>query len=231
VVMHQGIYGFDHYGIDRALWFGLPWLAKWSRSGMARGASDTVPEGTVGVFDRHEQLAELSLEERERMRAVVLSHDNDPIARFGPDMMVRKPDWIGADGLRGVSPMIEWVPIVTFCQTALDAANAMVTVPGVFESFGHDYRADTARFVRDAFHLPAVTEEQMEQIEDALRLLELERSERIKAVKTEAAPPAPSEREEIKRAVRAGVPLRVEKTRGANWRRSLKGRLNNRSRG
>jgi uncharacterized membrane protein len=226
VVMHQGISGFDHYGIDRALWFGLPWLAKWSRSGMARGASDTVPEGTVGVFDSHEQLAALTDEERDRMRAVILSHDNDPIARFGPDMMVRKPDWVGADGLRGVSTTIEWIPIVTFCQTALDAANAMVTVPGVFESFGHDYRADTARFVRDGFHLPSVSEEQMERIEAALRSLELDRSERIKAANTEAAPPAPSEREVSRRPVSAGVPLKVEKTRGANWRRSLKGRRN-----
>ena len=56
VVMFQGIAGFDHYGIDRALWVGLPWLAKWSRMGMTRGASTLVPEGTVGVFDRHEQL-------------------------------------------------------------------------------------------------------------------------------------------------------------------------------
>ena len=36
VLMYQGIDGFDHYGIERALWVGLPWLAKWSRSGMAR---------------------------------------------------------------------------------------------------------------------------------------------------------------------------------------------------
>jgi len=226
VVMHQGISGFDHYGIDRALWFGLPWLAKWSRSGMARGASDTVPEGTVGVFDRHEQLAALSDEERDRMRAVILSHDNDPIARFGPDMLVRKPEWVGAEGLRGVAPSIQWIPIVTFCQTALDAANAMVTVPGVFESFGHDYRADTARFVRDAFHLPPVSDEQMERIETALRALELDRSERIKAADTATAPPAPSERDERGRTVSAGVPLKVEKTRGANWRRSLRGRHN-----
>jgi uncharacterized membrane protein len=227
VVMHQGISGFDHYGIDRALWFGLPWLAKWSRSGMARGASDTVPEGTVGVFDRHEQLAALTDEERDRMRAVILSHDNDPIARFGPDMAVRKPEWVGADGLRGVAPSIEWIPIVTFCQTALDAANAMVTVPGVFESFGHDYRADTARFVRDAFHLPGVNDQQMERIEEALRSLELERSERIKAANPAAAPPAPAEREDGTRQVSAGVPLVTEKTKGANWRRSLRGRRHN----
>ena len=231
VVMHQGISGFDHYGIDRALWFGLPWLAKWSRSGMARGASDTVPEGTVGVFDNYEQLAALTEEDRDRMRAVILSHDNDPIARFGPDMMVRKPDWVGAEGLRGVSSSIEWIPIVTFWQTALDAANAMVTVPGVFESFGHDYRAETARFVRDGFHLPSVSDEQMERIEAALRSLEMDRSERIKAANIGTAPPAPSEREDSQRPASAGVPLRTEKTRGANWRRSFKGRRNHRAHG
>ena len=46
--MFQGVEGFDHYGIDRALWVGLPWLAKWSRSGMTRGSSTLVPEGTSG---------------------------------------------------------------------------------------------------------------------------------------------------------------------------------------
>ncbi len=224
VVMYQGIAGFDHYGIDRALWFGLPWLAKWSRSGMIRQTSESVPEGSVGVFDRHEQLAALTATQRDKMRAVILSHDNDPIALFGPDMAVRKPDWIGAEDKRGVADTIEWTPIVTFWQTAIDAANAMVTIPGDFQSFGHDYRADTARFVRDAFHLPATSDDQMERIEKALRTLELERSERIKASHIADAPPAPAEREDGGRGTSAGVPLVVKKTKGANWRRSLLGR-------
>ena len=224
VVMHQGISGFDHYGIDRALWFGLPWLAKWSRSGMTRQPSESVPEGTVGVFDNYEEYAALTQEQREKLRAVVLSHDNDPIAVFGPDMLVRKPDWIGAEGLRGVADSIEWTPIVTFCQTAIDAANAMVTVPGDFQSFGHDYRADTGRIVRDAFHLPGTSDDQMESVEKALRTLELDRSERIKASHIAHAPPAPAEKENGGRQVSAGVPLVSPKTKGANWRRSLRGR-------
>ena len=69
----------------------------------------------------------------------------------------------------------------------------MVTIPGDFQSFGHDYRADTARFVRDAFHLPATSDDQMERIEKALRTLELDRSERIKASHIGDAPPAPAE--------------------------------------
>ena len=84
VVMFQGIDGFDHYGIDRALWVGLPWLAKWSRSGMARGSSTLVPAGTVGVFDRHEQLQQLTDEQRERLRAVVSPTTTTPSPSSAP---------------------------------------------------------------------------------------------------------------------------------------------------
>ncbi len=225
VIMHQGIGGFDHYGIHRALWVGLPGLAQWSRNGMARGSSDLVPDGTVGVFDHHEQLAALRDEERARLRAVILSHDNDPIAVIAPELLIQRPDWLGGPGTengRGVPDEMRWEPITTFWQTAVDAMNAMVTVPGEFGSFGHDYRADTARFVRDAYDLPAASDEQMARVEEALRTLETERSERIKAETTETAPPAPAQRRDGER-VEAGVPLRVRRTRGANWLRRRRG--------
>jgi uncharacterized membrane protein len=217
VVMFQGIEGFDHYGIDRALWVGLPWLAKWSRSGMTRGSSDLVPQGTVAVFDRHEQLQALSDDERARLRAVILSHDNDPIAVMGPELLVRRPEWL-ADGQRGrgVPDAMHWRPLITFIQTAMDAANAMVSVPGEFGSFGHDYRADMVRFVRDAYGLPDATERQLGDIEQNLRSLELERAERIKARDPNAAPTPPAHRSGDG-ASRAGVPLRTRRTRGARW--------------
>jgi len=217
VVMFQGIQGFDHYGIDRALWVGLPWLAKWSRSGMARGASALVTEGTVAVFDRHEQLRELSEEARARLRAVILSHDNDPIAVLGPELLARRPPWL-ADGQRGrgVPDAMHWRPLITFIQTAMDAANAMVSVPGEFGSFGHDYRADMVRFVRDAYDFPAATQQQLSRIDQTLRSLELERAERIKAQDANAAPSPPMHRTSEDR-LRAGVPLRTRRTRGARW--------------
>jgi hypothetical protein len=217
VVMFQGIQGFDHYGIDRALWVGLPWLAKWSRSGMARGSSTLVPAGTVGVFDRYEQLAALGEEERARLRAVILSHDNDPIAVLGPELLIRQPTWL-ANGRRGrgVPESMHWRPLITFIQTAMDAANAMVSVPGQFGSFGHDYRADMVRFVRDAYALPAASEQQLGRIEETLRSLELERAQRIKARDPDAAPTAPVHRT-TDGASAAGVPLRTRRTRGARW--------------
>jgi uncharacterized membrane protein len=223
VVMFSGIEGFDHYGIDRALWVGLPWLAKWSRSGMARGASTLVPAGTVGVFDRHEQLAALTDEERGRLRAVILSHDNDPIAVLGPELLIKRPWWL-VDGQRGrgVPEQMPWRPLITFVQAAMDAANAMVSVPGEFGSFGHDYRADMVRFVRDAYAMPPATDEQLDRIEETLRSLELERAARIKASHGQAAPPPPAHRTGDG-AVHAGVPLRQRRTRGARWLRQRPG--------
>jgi uncharacterized membrane protein len=226
VVMYQGIDGFDHYGIDRALWVGLPWLAKWSRSGMTRGSSTLVPQGTVEVFDRHDQLAALDIDERARLRAVVVSHDNDPIAVFGPDLLVQRPAWL-ANGQRGrgVPEQMRWLPLVTFLQTGMDAMNAMLKVPGEFTSFGHDYRADMAGFVGDAYRLPSATAAQLAGIEQNLRTLEVERAERIKAEHSHAAPPAPAQRPGGDR-VRGGVPLHSPRTRGARWigRRGPNGR-------
>jgi hypothetical protein len=75
--------------------------------------------------------------------------------------------------------------------TALDAMNAMLSVPGEFGSFGHDYWAGIARFVRDAYDLPA-TESQLARIEQVLRSLEPERPERITPEHPHAAPPVPA---------------------------------------
>ena len=117
---------------------------------------------------------------------------------------------------------MHWRPLITFIQTAMDAANAMVSVPGKFGSFGHDYRADMVRFVRDAYAMPPATDEQLDRIEETLRSLELERAARIKASHSQAAPPPPAHRTGDG-AVHAGVPLRQRRTRGARWLRQRPG--------
>jgi hypothetical protein len=230
VVMYQGIKGFDHYGIDKALWVGLPGLAKWSRNGMAAGRSDLVPAGTVGVFDHPDQLEALSAEELRRLRATVLSHDNDPIAVLSPDLLIREPAWLGESRGRGVPDDMDFTPVSTFLQVMIDAMNAMVTVPGHFGSFGHDYRADMARMVRGAYGFDHITDEQVEAIERQLVELELERAERIKASKSEDAPASPQYRgtdladETTGRIVaEAGVPLQATRTSGPEWFRTVTG--------
>lgn len=217
VVMSQGITGFDHYGIDRALWMGLPALAKWSRNGMASGANELVPDGSVGVFDRHEQLAELDDAARDRLRAVILSHDNDPIAAVRPELMIQRPDWLRGERGRNVSDRMDWIPFITFWQVAIDAANAMVTVPGEFRSFGHDYRADTARFVRDAFHFPKTDEEQTQRIEDALIERDLVRKARLSAEAPEDAEVLVPTGRHAEAPFHAGVPMTVPEPPRPRW--------------
>ncbi|MGI9615940.1 MAG: alpha/beta-hydrolase family protein [Acidimicrobiales bacterium] len=221
VLMHQGIAGFDHYGIDRAMWFGLPGMAKWSRNGMARGSNRLVPSGTIRVCDTPDDLAQMTASEQADLRAVLLSHDNDPIAVMDPAMAVRRPAWLGSSRGRGVPEGMTWQPVTTFWQVVVDAANAMVTVPGEFRSFGHDYRADTARIVQLGFRLPEPDPEQMERIEAALRLIETERAERIKQTWEDVG------REEPPlwggpRATSGGVPLVQRRSGGAQWTRSLR---------
>jgi hypothetical protein len=100
----------------------------------------------------------------------------------------------------------------------MDAMNAMLLTPGEFASFGHDYRADMAAFVRDAYGLPEATDEQLERIEQVLRALEFERNERIEAEAVQAAPPAPTRRPDHDHLA-GGVPLGRRRAPGAPWPR------------
>ncbi|HEV2872343.1 MAG TPA: alpha/beta-hydrolase family protein [Actinomycetota bacterium] len=143
---------------------------------------------------------------------------------LGPELIVQRPPWL-ADGRRGrgVPETMRWIPLVTFVQTAMDAANAMVSVPGDFGSFGHDYRADMVQFVQDAYRLPTADAAQTARIEQTLRSLELERAARIKAQHGHSAPPAPAHRTDGD-SIQAGVPLRTRRTRGARWVRGRRNR-------
>jgi hypothetical protein len=150
---------------------------------------------------------------------VVVSHDNDPIAVLGPDLLVQRPPWL-ADGQRGrgVPHTMRWQPVGTFIQTGMDAMNAMLLTPGEFASFGHDYRADMAAFVRDVYGLPEATDAQLERIEQVLRSLEFERYERIQAERAHAAPPAPANRASHD-DLAGGVPLRSRRAPRTPWPR------------
>jgi hypothetical protein len=71
--------------------------------------------------------------------------------------------------------------VITFIQVLVDAMNAMVTIPGEYKSFGHDYRGDTLDFVAATYDLPPHTEEQATAILETLVEREIDRAARIKA--------------------------------------------------
>ena len=87
----------------------------------------------------------------------MITHANDAVGPFGPDLLVRAPDWLGPAATRAatVPAAQRWRSPTTFVQTLVDMKNAANVIPGQFEAKGHDYRADLARFIREVYALPA----------------------------------------------------------------------------
>ena len=129
----------------------------------------------MAVVNDYEQLMALGDDRRARLRYVMVSHDNDGVTKFGPDLLTTAPRWLGADrprpedvpraSPRGIPPEMRWRPITTFFQSLIDMKNAQI--PGAFRAWAHDYRPDLARFISEVYDLPA-SAEQMAAIERAL---------------------------------------------------------------
>ena len=188
VFLHWGTLGLDAMGIDRALWIGTPYGSKWMRQ-VTRGDRLDVDSDAVAVVNDHAQFAALAEQRGCPPRFVLLSHDNDGVTKFGPDLLWYPPDWLGpsrprpepvvAGSPRGISPAMRWRPVTSFFQGLVDMKNAQ-TSSGAFAATQHDYRADLPRFLSDVFGLPA-SEEQLVRIEEILQARETVR-ERLFAV-------------------------------------------------
>lgn len=178
VFLHWGTLGLDAMGIDRALWIGTPYGSGWMRQVTRGGRLDVDPEA-VAVVNDLEQLRERTAVRGTRPRFVLLSHDNDGVTKFGPDLLWYPPDWLGPDrprpelvpyaSPRGIPPAMRWRPLTTFFQSLVDMKNAQTAGP--FGAFQHDYRADLPRFLAEVYGLPA-TEEQLRRIEEVLEVRE-----------------------------------------------------------
>ncbi|QDZ12371.1 alpha/beta hydrolase [Devosia ginsengisoli] len=69
------------------------------------------------------------------LRTEFLQYPSDPIVFFEPSMLWRAPVWFSGPRGKGVSPLLDWYPVVTFLQLALDMALAQTAPIG----FGHVY--------------------------------------------------------------------------------------------
>jgi uncharacterized membrane protein len=187
VFLHWGTLGLDAMGIDRALWIGTPYGSKWMRQ-VTRGDRLDVDADAVAVVNDHAQFAALAAQRGSPPRFVLLSHDNDGVTKFGPDLLWYPPDWLGptrprpepvaAGSPRGIPPALRWRPVTSFFQGLVDMKNAQTSGP--FGAWQHDYRADLPRFLSSVFGLPA-SEEQLVRIEEILQVRETVR-ERLFAV-------------------------------------------------
>jgi uncharacterized membrane protein len=134
--------------------------------------------GESYTVDRPEQLPVPVPEPRPRVW--FLEHDGDPVVRFRPKLLMNRPAWLPSDGTRGrnVPEGMTWKPGITFAQAFVDTMFATNVKPGLFESHGHDYRADLGAVTTAAFDLPS-DDATAERLEAYLRRKEIERAQRI----------------------------------------------------
>ena len=186
VLLHWGTIGPQALGLERALWIGTPHGSGWMHQVTGPPRPDVDPD-LVTVVNDIDQLMAIPPELRKKLRYVLLSHDNDGVARFGLDLITSRPSWLEpgrprpevVDGAspRGIPQRMRWRPVTTFVQTLVDMKNAQI--PGAYRPFGHDYRPELARFISAVFDLPA-SEEQLVSIENALATRESMREQIFK---------------------------------------------------
>ena len=172
--LHEGVSGLHRVGMDRTLFIGTPADSKWARQWRVN-PEKTDPDGEVAEVASYAEWLALPADDRARRRYVLLSHHEDPVTRFEPALIVQRPGWLGPAARRppGISHLASWYPLTTFVLTLVDVKNAMNVTPGRFAARGHDYRADLARMISEAFRLPVAADEML-AIEHALRRREAE---------------------------------------------------------
>lgn len=145
--VHRGTDGLVDSGIDHAIWIGTPYFSKWKEQVLHDDRPDVEPD-LVRVCASIENWRALSDTERERARYVMVTHHDDGVALFGPDLMIQSPPWLGPPDERpsGVPRSMRWFPSTTFFQVLVDMKNSANVVAGQFDAKGHDYRADLLPF-------------------------------------------------------------------------------------
>jgi uncharacterized membrane protein len=164
----------DRDFVHSSIYLGTPSATEFAKA-WRLNPSRIDPDGRFIEVDNFGQSVSLPDEERARVRHVLISHYDDPIPKFGTNILLRQPWWLGPTDHRppGLPKSTRWRPGTTFVLTGVDMVNAMEVIPGVFGRRGHDYREDIARFVSVAYDLP-VSSTQLLEIERALRERELE---------------------------------------------------------
>jgi uncharacterized membrane protein len=152
----RGVQGLVDAGVDHAIWIGTPHFSKWKDQVLA--SNGTGPDsGAVRVFNHIDEYRTLDDDARRPLRYVMITHHDDGVALFGPELAIQSPKWLGAPSTRpsSVPKGMRWMPTTTFFQVLVDMKNSANVVPGVFEAKGHDYRADLLPFFHEVLGFAA----------------------------------------------------------------------------
>jgi uncharacterized membrane protein len=171
---HRSVEAMDRDFVHSSIFLGTPSATEFAKSWRLNPAK-VDPDGRMLEVDSFAEYLALSEAHRERVRHVLISHYDDPIPKFGTNLLLRRPWWLGPAEQRppGIPRSSTWRPGTSFVLTGVDMVNAMEVIPGTFGRRGHDYREDIARFVSSTYDLPTDPGRLLE-IERALRTRELE---------------------------------------------------------
>src|SRR6185436_19844336 len=111
----RGTQGLVDTGIDHAIWIGTPHFSKWKEQVLHDHRHD-VDSGVLGVFASIDEWNAVDPAERSRIRYVMITHHDDGVALFGPELAIQAPDWLGPAGERPaeVPKGMRWMPSVAF---------------------------------------------------------------------------------------------------------------------
>lgn len=130
--------------VDGAFWAGSPFISPiWRRVIEDRQVGSPVwrPRSGNGsivrVTNQENVLDDPAFAPWGPIRFVFLSYASDPIVNFDFGTIWRAPEWLSGERPHDVSPDMQWYPLVTAFQLALD----MTTALG-FEGYGHYYYYD-----------------------------------------------------------------------------------------
>ena len=145
-------------GLDAALWIGTPAATQW-RAEIAEPDITVTPRVQHGVLVTRslQDWTTLPDDEQDQVRYLLLQNGDDPIPKFEPTLLWRRPTWLGPDATRphGAPRGTRWLPVTTFFTTFVDLQNALAPRPGVFDEGGHDYRRIVPDTLRTVFSLTA----------------------------------------------------------------------------
>jgi uncharacterized membrane protein len=177
----RGTQGLVDTGVDHAIWIGTPHFSKWKEQVLNDDRGDVDP-AMVGVFAGIDEWRALDPATRSRIRYVMITHHDDGVALFGPELAIQAPRWLGRAEERPsqIPKGMRWMPTVGFFQVLVDMKNSATVEPGEFAAKGHDYRADLLPFFHATLGFDA-SDEQLERIKDYLEFEELRRSRWIEA--------------------------------------------------
>ncbi len=145
---HRTVEAIDRDFVHSSIYLGTPSATEFAKS-WRLNPQKVDPNGQIAEVDNFGQYLDLPEEHRSRVRHVLISHYDDPIPKFGTNILLRQPWWLGPADQRppGLPRSTRWRPGTTFVLTGVDMVNAMDVIPGTFGRRGHDYREDIARFV------------------------------------------------------------------------------------